>query len=190
MKRRKFLITVSAAGLSVPFKAKAKPPSDIGYDKPTIDDKQAFDRVHDERSKLFAQHRSHQSHSSHRSSSGGGSGHRSHSSHRSSSGGGGGGGGRRSSPTPTPNRSNSTPSSTILPRNSTSSSNPLLKPDKFTETAKRVQRGLRAYGYYNGPIDGIIGKGSRAALTSFQRDFSLKVTGTITPEVLSALGIS
>jgi len=188
MKRRKFLIAISAAGLGVPFRAKASPPSEIDQLNTLVDEKQAFDRVHDERSQLFAQHRSHQSHSSHRSSSGGGSGHRSHSSHRSSSGGGGGGGSRGSSPTP--NRSNSTPSSTILPRSSSSSSNPLLKPDKFTETAKRVQRGLKAYGYYNGSIDGIIGKGSRAALTSFQRDFSLKITGTITPEVLTTLGIS
>lgn len=54
----------------------------------------------------------------------------------------------------------------------------------------RVQLGLIAYGYYNGKVDGIIGKQSKAALSRFQSDYSLKVTGTITPEVLSALGIS
>lgn len=54
----------------------------------------------------------------------------------------------------------------------------------------RVQLGLQAYGYYNGAIDGIVGKGTRAALVRFQTDYNLKVTGTITPEVLDAFKIS
>lgn len=54
----------------------------------------------------------------------------------------------------------------------------------------RVQLALTAYGYYNGPIDGIIGKQSKVALSSFQSDYGLKATGTITPEVLNAFGIT
>ncbi|GAB2206280.1 hypothetical protein ROS1_30960 [Roseibium sp. ROS1] len=46
-----------------------------------------------------------------------------------------------------------------------------------------------AYGYYNGAIDGIIGSESKAALSKFQSDYGLRVTGTITPEVLNAFGI-
>lgn len=167
MKRRKFLIGVSAAGLSVPFIARAELSPNTAWNKASLDH---FDNS---RRDLFASHRSHSS-------------HKSHGSHRSSSG--GGSAVRRNSGSST-RRSNSTPSSSILPRSS-SSSNPLLSAESFTDTAKRVQRGLKAYGYYDGVIDGIIGKGSRAALKAFQKDYSLKVTGTITPEVLKALGIS
>jgi peptidoglycan hydrolase-like protein with peptidoglycan-binding domain len=46
-----------------------------------------------------------------------------------------------------------------------------------------------AYGYYNGAIDGVIGAGSKSALSRFQADYNLKVTGTITPQVLDAFGI-
>lgn len=53
----------------------------------------------------------------------------------------------------------------------------------------QVQTALLSYGYYEGPIDGIIGAGSREALRRFQNDFNLEVTGTITPQVLDAFGI-
>jgi peptidoglycan hydrolase-like protein with peptidoglycan-binding domain len=48
---------------------------------------------------------------------------------------------------------------------------------------------LRAHGYYQGPIDGLIGPESRAALRRFQEEHGLPQTGTITPEVLDGLGI-
>jgi His-Xaa-Ser repeat protein HxsA len=64
-----------------------------------------------------------------------------------------------------------------------------LSPKKFSETAKRVQRALAALGYYNGAIDGIVGRGTRAAISLYQIDFQLSVTGTITPELLDSLGI-
>ena len=54
---------------------------------------------------------------------------------------------------------------------------------------KRVQSGLKAYGYYTGGIDGQVGPETRAALLRLQSDFGLKQTGTITPEVLKALSI-
>lgn len=121
---------------------------------------------------LTAQHRSHKSHGSHRSSSGGSRSY--------------------SAPvaTPTPRRSDSTPPSSILPKSSYSGSSSLSAVEKFTARAKRVQSGLTAYGYYNGEIDGKVGPATRAALSKFQKDYSLSITGTITPEVLSAFGIS
>lgn len=54
---------------------------------------------------------------------------------------------------------------------------------------ERVQRGLTAYGYDVGVIDGIVGPATRSALERFQADYALPVTGTITPAVLQALGI-
>ena len=127
-------------------------------------------------------------HSSHAS-------HGSHSSHRSSSG-GGYTAPRTSTPTPsyTPqtNRNvTSTPPVSVLP--SPQASAPRVLPGNsaaFQRIAIQVQVALQAYGYYNGAIDGIIGDGSRSALSRFQFDYSLRVTGTITPEVLDAFGIS
>ena len=59
----------------------------------------------------------------------------------------------------------------------------------FDPLTIQVQTALRAYGYYAGPIDGLIGSQSRQALSRLQRDRGLEVTGAITPEVLDVLGI-
>ncbi|MGR3662472.1 MAG: peptidoglycan-binding protein [Paracoccaceae bacterium] len=109
----------------------------------------------------LAAHRSHGSHSS-------------HGSHRSSSGGGYGGTSRtpRAPAAPLP----------VFPTP--------RAPSKITLKTMEVQAALLALGYYNGAIDGIIGSGSRSALSRFQADYGLKVTGTITPEVLDAMGIT
>ena len=165
MKRRKFLLGILAAGLGAPgFAAAARrSPSET-------DTENLLKSLRRDGGLIKADHRSHSSHSSHRSSSGGGGGHRSHSSHRSSNG----GGGRRSpSPAPAPSRrSNSTPPDSILPKNS-SPSGTGLAPDTFVELAKRVQQALKAKGYYNGPVDGIIGKDSKAAIALYQIDQGL-----------------
>jgi His-Xaa-Ser repeat protein HxsA len=60
---------------------------------------------------------------------------------------------------------------------------------KFQQIATRVQISLTTLGYYNGPIDGIVGKNTRAALSKLQAAYGLPVSGTITPEVLDVLGI-
>ncbi len=60
----------------------------------------------------------------------------------------------------------------------------------FTTIVRRVQLGLTAYGYYSGTVDGIVGPQTREAITKMQTDYGLKVTGTITPELLDALNIS
>ncbi|MBB2908445.1 His-Xaa-Ser repeat protein HxsA [Rhizobium sp. RAS22] len=61
--------------------------------------------------------------------------------------------------------------------------------DKFKRIVMQVQTALTAYGYYSGLIDGQVGPGSKTALIAMQTDYNLKVTGTITPEVLNAFGI-
>lgn len=127
---------------------------------------------------LLAQHRSHRSHRSHSS----------HSSHRSSASG--------SyyplyTPPPPPPPPVTRSRQTILP--STLLTRPLPAPpvaDGYKAVVMRVQRGLLAFGYYDGGIDGVVGPGTRDALSRFQGDFKLKVTGTITPEVLDALKVS
>ncbi len=52
-----------------------------------------------------------------------------------------------------------------------------------------VQQALSKLGYYQGPIDGIIGPASQAAISSYQHDNGLHVTGTINPRLLNALDI-
>lgn len=147
----------------------------------------------------LAQHRSHSSHAS-------------HSSHRS------GASGRtrtptytppppripRATPTPAPaptstrNR-RSTPPSSILPSSPQTAPQSLYsRPDSAVSPPSRsqieivvckVQTGLMAYGYYDGEIDCLVGPITRGALRKFQEDYNLKVTGTITPEVLDAFRI-
>lgn len=131
----------------------------------------------------LAGHRSHSSHSS-------------HSSHRSSSS-GGYAAPRPSAPAYTPPSSgtrnqSSTPPSSILPSPPAAAAPKTLPGNsgKFLEIVRKVQLALTSYGYYDGAIDGVIGKNSRAALSRFQSDYGLKVTGTITPEVLDAFGIA
>jgi His-Xaa-Ser repeat protein HxsA len=61
--------------------------------------------------------------------------------------------------------------------------------DRFKQIAIQVQTALTIYGYYSGLIDGKIGPDSKAAISKMQADYNLKVTGTITPDVLNALKI-
>jgi His-Xaa-Ser repeat protein HxsA len=60
----------------------------------------------------------------------------------------------------------------------------------FNSIVRRVQLGLLAYGYYEGPINGVVGPQMRKALKQFQASFHMPQTGTITPEVLDALKVS
>lgn len=60
--------------------------------------------------------------------------------------------------------------------------NGLTKADRMA-----VQRGLSARGYDVGGIDGVIGKGTEAAVRDFQRKQGLDVTGRATREVLARL---
>lgn len=61
--------------------------------------------------------------------------------------------------------------------------------DKFRRIVIQVQTGLIAYGYYPGPVTGQVDAATKVGLTKMQDAYGIKVTGTITPEVLTALGI-
>jgi len=51
----------------------------------------------------------------------------------------------------------------------------------------QVQRKLAREGYYRGPIDGIVGPGTRAAIADYQHDNGLRVTGAINGGLLNSL---
>jgi len=57
-------------------------------------------------------------------------------------------------------------------------------------TGLAVQSALAEQGYYDGPIDGVVGEGTRGAIADYQNDHNLPVTGLIDDELLSALGIT
>lgn len=212
MSKRQFLIPSLLLAGFLPTPSDA---SDMRLKLVTADDPSPA--VTDDARQLFrtppaielARHRSHSSHRSHRS-------HSSHSSHRSSTG---GSSIYRPAPIyvppPTPRvapRPSPAPVFTPAPTPSTDSRSTDYPPsgavsqstegpstlyggssaeeDPFTAKVKQVQRGLKAYGYYDGEIDGVVGPKTKAALEWFQSYFALKVTGTITPEVLKALEIT
>jgi len=57
-----------------------------------------------------------------------------------------------------------------------------------TATTRDVQRALKAAGINPGPIDGIFGWRTRAALEKYQRANKLS-TGALTKETLKSLGL-
>lgn len=176
---KKFLIPslIAAGFFGIPTAAA------VPRDQETVEDRKVsfFEAIKAKTASKIAAHRSHSS-------------HRSHASHRSSSG-GGYTAPRATNPSPLYNppsgrNESSTPRTSILPSPPAAASRGRVgNSEAFNQIAKKVQEALRAYGYYNGAIDGIIGSGSKSALARFQADYSLRVTGTITPEVLSAFSI-
>lgn len=201
MSKRKFLISgLVVAGIVPSSSTEAFTNPGVDTSGSDRDEDQLLKRFAQEHRFSLAQHRSHQSHSSHSS-------HRSGASQRV----------RpappprvppapRATPTPSPapapssNRNQeSTPPSSILPSSPETAPQTLLSPNaKSTEPSApqirivimQVQISLVAAGYYGGEIDGIVGPMTRSALTQYQRDRGLAVTGTITPEVLDAFGLS
>lgn len=53
----------------------------------------------------------------------------------------------------------------------------------------QAQLRLRQLGYYRGPIDGLIGRGTRYSIMRFQRDYRLPSSGYLDYRTLRALGI-
>jgi len=53
----------------------------------------------------------------------------------------------------------------------------------------QVQQELAREGYYRGPIDGLVGPATRAAISAYQQDNGLRVTGTINGHLLDALDL-
>ena len=57
------------------------------------------------------------------------------------------------------------------------------------ETIEALQSALKEAGHDPGPVDGILGSGTRSALRDFQKDEGLRADGYPDPESLSALGV-
>lgn len=177
MKKKFAIPSLIAAGLLPPQPVGALPDApkpEGGSDRPSL-----FKLFTLEHKYILAGHRSHSSHGSHRSSSGGG----------------------YSVPS-VPRNNNSTPPSSVLPSPPAASRpNYLLPPapppsplpgntNKFKQIVMEVQMALLAYGYYTGAIDGVVGPETRTAISKLQSDYKLKITGTVTPEVLDALHVT
>jgi hypothetical protein len=62
-----------------------------------------------------------------------------------------------------------------------------LTPDQIVMS---TQQQLQEDGYYNGPIDGVLGSQTRYALAAFQADHGLAVTSAVDEPTLATLGIS
>jgi His-Xaa-Ser repeat protein HxsA len=62
--------------------------------------------------------------------------------------------------------------------------------DKFRRIVIQVQTALIAFGYFGGPVTGQVDTATRVGLNKMQDAYGLRVTGTITPQVLTAFGIS
>jgi peptidoglycan hydrolase-like protein with peptidoglycan-binding domain len=54
---------------------------------------------------------------------------------------------------------------------------------------RAVQEALRAKGYDPGPIDGVLGRKTASALKAFQKAEKLPVTGQLTSDTRSKLGV-
>ena len=54
----------------------------------------------------------------------------------------------------------------------------------------QVQRRLASGGYYSGPIDGVMGSGTRRAIRAYERSRGLPVDGTIHRRLLAAMGLA
>lgn len=57
-------------------------------------------------------------------------------------------------------------------------------------TVSTIQQKLVNWGYFSGPVDGIYGPKTQAAVKKFQQKNGLKVDGVVGPATLSALGIA
>ena len=54
----------------------------------------------------------------------------------------------------------------------------------------QVQQELANSGFYRGPIDGVIGNGTRAAIRAYERANGLRVDGRIDDQLLGSMGLS
>ena len=66
----------------------------------------------------------------------------------------------------------------------------VVKQGSRGETVKKIQQKLKRWGYYNGAVDGIYGKQTKAAVIYFQKRNGLVADGIVGKKTLAALGIS
>jgi His-Xaa-Ser repeat protein HxsA len=79
------------------------------------------------------------------------------------------------------------PSQQSMPHASTV--RPKASPETLGNLVLRLQMALSLKGYQPGPLDGVLGAQTRAALQTFQRDQGIPVTGRMETATLDALGI-
>ena len=66
----------------------------------------------------------------------------------------------------------------------------ILKQGSKGSEVKEVQRRLKLWGYYNGSVDGVFGKGTRAAVIAFQKKNGLTADGVVGKATYKALGMN
>jgi hypothetical protein len=54
----------------------------------------------------------------------------------------------------------------------------------------QVQRRLASAGYYSGPIDGVVGSGTRRAIRAYERSHGLPIDGAIHRRLLATMGLA
>jgi len=59
-----------------------------------------------------------------------------------------------------------------------------------SENTRQVQQALNQRGYDVGPVDGVMGPQTRRAISQYQRDNNMSVTGRADAQLASALGVS
>lgn len=66
----------------------------------------------------------------------------------------------------------------------------VLKTGSTGSEVREVQRRLKAWGYYNGSVDGVFGSGTRAAVIAFQKKNGLTADGVVGKSTYKALGMT
>ncbi len=81
-------------------------------------------------------------------------------------------------------------SSSSSKKSNNNSSGGTCKPGDTGESVKKVQKRLKALGYYDKSIDGDYGNGTKSAVKEFQKKNNLKVTGEVNASTLKKLNSS
>ena len=87
---------------------------------------------------------------------------------------------------------NSTPNESILPRSPAivdSKKNIKGNSKEFKVLTQRTQLALYAMGYYSGDIDGLMNNETVSSITKYQNKHNLKVTGSLSDELIAYLDI-
>ena len=66
----------------------------------------------------------------------------------------------------------------------------LLKQGSKGSEVREVQRRLKNWGYYNGAVDGVFGKGTKDAVIAFQKKNGIKADGIVGKATYQALGMN
>lgn len=66
----------------------------------------------------------------------------------------------------------------------------LLKQGSKGSEVREVQRRLKNWGYYNGVVDGVFGKGTKDAVIAFQKKNGIKADGIVGKATYQALGMN